>query len=113
MTPQQKLSEKALNLKEPAQGGGEPVTTTLTGIRQVRASRKAKRRGGGQGAARTPPWRDRETVTVEEAAKILNISRNSAYAAVHSGELPGMWIRKRFLVSVPRLKRMIDGEATA
>jgi hypothetical protein len=42
MTPQQKLSEKALNLKEPAQGGGEPVTTTLTGIRQVRASREAK-----------------------------------------------------------------------
>ena len=49
-------------------------------------------------------WRDRETISVEEAAVLLNIARNSAYAAAHSGELPGMWIGKRFLVSVPRLK---------
>ena len=56
-------------------------------------------------------WRNLETVSVEEAAKILRISRNSAYNAVHTGEMPGLWMGKRFLVSVPRLKRLVDGEA--
>ncbi len=55
--------------------------------------------------------RDQETVTVEEAAQILRISRNSAYNAIHTGQLPGIWVGKRFLVSVSQLKRMVDGEA--
>ena len=36
------------------------------------------------------PTFDREplTYTVTEAARLLGLSKNSAYAAVHSGELP-------------------------
>jgi excisionase family DNA binding protein len=85
--PQQELSQKALTLKQKA--------LTL----------KQQTQGGS--------WRGRETISVEEAAIILDIARNSAYAAVHNGQLPGVWIGKRFLVSVPRLRRMLDGEATA
>ena len=96
MTAQQKESVKALALKGQSRGGGEQVTTTWAGIQAVKES-----------------WRSQETITVEQAAIVPNISRNSAYAAVHSGQLPGVWIGKRFLVSVPRLKRMIDGEAAA
>jgi excisionase family DNA binding protein len=60
---------------------------------------------------RSQAWRDRETISVEEAGVILGVGRNSAYAAAHNGQLPGVWIGKRFLVSVPRLRRMLDGEA--
>lgn len=42
---------------------------------------------------------DKMTVTVVEAAKILGISRNAAYSAVHSGELPSFRIGRRILVS--------------
>jgi excisionase family DNA binding protein len=59
------------------------------------------------------PWRERETVTVEEAAMILGISRNHAYSAVKSGAMGGFWMGQRFLVSVPWLKRQIDGDQAA
>ena len=95
MTAQQKASAESFELMR-QQGGGQQVTTTWNGIQDVKGS-----------------WRELETITVEQASIVLNISRNSAYAAIHSGQLPGMWIGKRFLVSVPRLKRMIDGEAAA
>ena len=91
MTAQQECSERALALKRKAQAqAGMGIVL-----------------GGPPGGS----WRDQETVTVEEAAQILRISRNSAYNAIHTGELPGIWVGKRFLVSVSQLKRMVDGEA--
>ena len=99
MHTQRRLSEKALALKQQAQGGGEQVTTTWGGIPESRAVKRPRN-----------PWRKRETISVEEAAKILGVGRSAAYAAIHSGDLPGVWFGRRFLVSVPRLTRMIDGE---
>ncbi len=38
------------------------------------------------------------TGTVEEAAEVLGISRNSAYEAVREGEIPSMRAGRRILV---------------
>jgi excisionase family DNA binding protein len=54
--------------------------------------------------------RDRQTVTVEEAARMLGISRNSAFRAVQRGELPAVRIGRRILISRDRLAAMIAQE---
>lgn len=51
---------------------------------------------------------DRQTVTVEEAAKILGIGRNTAYEAVKQGEIPVIRIGRRILVSRVALERLLD-----
>jgi excisionase family DNA binding protein len=56
-------------------------------------------------------WRDRETVTVDEVAEILGISRNTAYEAVRGGEIPALRLRKRWIVPVAGLVRLLDTNA--
>lgn len=51
---------------------------------------------------------DTQTMTVEEAAEVLQISRKSAYLAARRGELPIIRIGRRLLVSRPALDRMIQ-----
>jgi excisionase family DNA binding protein len=52
-------------------------------------------------------WRDRATITVEEAAPILGIGRASAYAAAGTGDLPVIRIGRRLLVPVAALRQML------
>lgn len=47
--------------------------------------------------------RERVTITVDEAAKLIGISRGVAYRAARAGELPAHRIGNRLLVSVPAL----------
>lgn len=48
--------------------------------------------------------RDRATITVDEAAALLSISRASAYAAARAGDqFPVLRIGRRLLVPVPAL----------
>ena len=49
------------------------------------------------------------TLTVEQAAHRLGISRGLAYLAVHRGELPIIRIGKRLLIPRIALERMLDG----
>ena len=51
---------------------------------------------------------DTRTVTVTQAARILGISRGSAYEAAKTGELPVIRIGKRLLVSMEALDRMLE-----
>jgi excisionase family DNA binding protein len=51
----------------------------------------------------------RRTLTIEEAAKGLGISKASAYEAARSGELPTIKIGKRILVPLAALDRMLEG----
>jgi excisionase family DNA binding protein len=51
----------------------------------------------------------RLTVTVEEAAKLLGISRTMAFQAVRSGEIPAIRVRRRILVPVARLNDLLRG----
>jgi len=57
------------------------------------------------------PAMECRTIKIEEAAKVLGISRNTAYDAVKSGQLPTVKIGRRFLVPKAALDRMLEGAA--
>jgi excisionase family DNA binding protein len=48
---------------------------------------------------------------VDEAAKILGIGRNQAYAAARRGEIPIIRIGKRILVLREPFKKMLAGSS--
>ena len=50
-----------------------------------------------------------KTQTIDEAAKVLGIGRNQAYAAARRGEIPSIRIGKRILVLREPLQRMLAG----
>jgi excisionase family DNA binding protein len=50
------------------------------------------------------------TLTVEEAAKYLRISRASAYEGVRAGDIPSVRIGRRIVVSRRALDRLLDGD---
>ena len=54
---------------------------------------------------------DKLTYTVEEAGKVLGLSRPSAYAAAASGELPTIRIGRRLLVPRVQLEALLAGRA--
>jgi excisionase family DNA binding protein len=51
-----------------------------------------------------------EVLTVEEAARVLRISRQSAYEGVRAGEIPVIRVGSRLLVPRRRLEQMLAGE---
>lgn len=50
----------------------------------------------------------RLTLTVEESARILGISRATAYEAVARGEIPCIRIGRRILVPIAGLNRLLE-----
>ena len=50
----------------------------------------------------------RETLTVEEAAKVLGVGRNTAYEAVRRGEIPSIRVGRRLVVPKAALERMLE-----
>jgi excisionase family DNA binding protein len=50
---------------------------------------------------------DRLTVTVPEAARLLGVSRMSAYSAVRTGEIPSIRIGRRVLIARAALERLL------
>ena len=48
------------------------------------------------------------TLTVDEAAKLLRISRCSAYEAVRRGAIPAVHIGRRVLVPTARLLQLLE-----
>ncbi len=64
----------------------------------------------GRGRVSAIPLEDRLTLTVEEAARLLGISRSLAYEAVAAGKLPSIRIGRRVLVPRAALERLLDGE---
>lgn len=53
------------------------------------------------------PTRQPATITVDEAAHVLGISRELAYRGVHNGEIPSLRIGRRILVPRERLDRLL------
>ena len=52
---------------------------------------------------------ERETLSVEEVAAVLGISRNTAYAAVQRGEIPAVRIGRKLLIPRRALDRLLSG----
>lgn len=52
---------------------------------------------------------EKQTLTIDEAAKVLGVGRNKAYEAAHRGEIPTIRIGKRILVLREPFKRMLAG----
>lgn len=58
------------------------------------------------------PIIERKTLSIEEAAKVLGISRAYAYQQANAGKMPGcIKIGNRFVVSIKKLNAYIDGDA--
>lgn len=56
---------------------------------------------------------ERMTINVEEAARILGISRSSAYQAAKEGRLPCVKVGKRLLIPRAALERLLtEGNTT-
>lgn len=51
---------------------------------------------------------ERATLTVSETAKILGISRNSAYQGILTGEIPHIKIGRRVLVPKVALMKFLE-----
>jgi excisionase family DNA binding protein len=49
----------------------------------------------------------RQTMTIEEAAKVLGIGRNSAYEAARRGDLPVIRLGRRLLVPRSALEQLL------
>lgn len=52
----------------------------------------------------------KRTYSVEEAARLLGIGRNTAYDAVNRGEIPSIRIGRRLVIPRDALERMLAGE---
>src|SRR6266516_368658 len=67
------------------------------------------------------PWSERKcmgkstrhTLTVIEAARLLGISRNSAYEAVRQGEIPSVRIGRRIIVPLHALDQLLGRDHAA
>lgn len=53
------------------------------------------------------PVSDCVTFTVEQAARILGISRTTAYECVRSGDLPSLRFRRRIVIPSVALEHLI------
>ncbi len=48
-------------------------------------------------------------LSVEEARKLLGLSRGSMYQAINSGQVPSVRIGRRLLIPRVRLEQMLNG----
>jgi excisionase family DNA binding protein len=53
---------------------------------------------------------ERATLTIEEAAKLLGVSRGTAYESARRGELPTLRLGRRLLVPRARLEELLGGD---
>jgi len=56
---------------------------------------------------------ERLTYNVREAARLLGLSKNSAYQACLKGEIPHLKIGKRILIPKVQLERLLLGNSEA
>lgn len=62
-------------------------------------------------AAKNPPKAAALTMTVDEAATELGISRGTAYACARTGQIPTVRLGRRLLVPRLALEAMMRGDA--
>lgn len=47
------------------------------------------------------------TLTVDQAAEILGVNRQTAYAAVHRGEIPSIKVGRRLIIPTAQLMKLL------
>lgn len=57
--------------------------------------------------------RERETLSVIEAGRILGLGKDKAYEAVRCGEIPSLTFGKKTVVPRKALERMLEGGSNA
>jgi len=75
------------------------------GIEQMKST-KTNRHAGDQPVPDTQV--ERRTISVEEAGRILGVSRGAAYAYAKEGSLPTIRLGKRLLVPKTALNKMLQ-----
>jgi excisionase family DNA binding protein len=70
---------------------------------------KTARQHGRDSLPNAPDWQSRTTLTIEETAAVLGVSRASAYLLAKRGGLPVLDLGRRRVVPVVRLKKMLRG----
>ena len=55
--------------------------------------------------------RGRAVISVDELARVLDVGRGEAYAAVHRGEVPSLRIGRRIVIPTPALLRMLGADS--
>ncbi len=53
-------------------------------------------------------WEERATLTIEEAARVLGISRKLAYRLARQGGLPAVRLGRRWVISRAALERLLE-----
>ena len=61
-----------------------------------------------QTALEASPSAKPRTYTVEQAAKIMGISRSTAYECVRLGTLPSLRFRRRIVIPANAIERLLD-----
>jgi excisionase family DNA binding protein len=56
-------------------------------------------------------WRSLATLTIVQTSVLLGLGRNETYEAVKREEIPAIRVGRSWRVPVPRLVRMLEGEA--
>jgi excisionase family DNA binding protein len=56
---------------------------------------------------RSDDWMHQATLSVDETASVLGISRNSVYAAIRAGDVPSIRVGRRFLVPTALLAELL------
>jgi excisionase family DNA binding protein len=84
----------------------EALAASLPGQPPITERPPAEGRSSGAASTSAP---GRLTLTVEEAAALLGISRAFAYEAVRRGEIPSIRIGRRVLVPRVALDRLVNG----
>lgn len=56
---------------------------------------------------------ERVTITVEEAGRVLGLSRGAAYNAARRGDIPTIRLGKRLVVSTAALLAKVDAGASS
>lgn len=60
----------------------------------------------------TDEIRQRPTLTVEQAGRVLGLGRGGAYAAARAGTIPTIRVGRRLLVPSARLLKLLEGDVT-
>lgn len=56
-------------------------------------------------------WRTKSTISVEDAGRVLGVSRGSSYRAANRGEIPTLKLGQRLVVPVAKLKQLLGEDA--